>query len=75
MDGILHKTFEVEFQMPSTKQREVEKYLESTVGPRHYYLHSQVGGKNWAVKKSGVGSITICVNDPSLASFIALKFS
>ena len=75
MSSVLEKKFQVEFNIPHKSSYPVQNYLEKNVGPRTYYLHSQLGGKNWAIKNSFTNKVVVCVNDPELATFITLKYT
>lgn len=75
MPSVLEQKFKITFTIPLKHEREVQSYLEKNVGVRTYYLHSQVGGKHWAIAKNYYSqNINVSVDDEALASFITLKF-
>ena len=75
MPSVFEKKFQMEFNIPQKSCNTVREYLEKNVGPRTYYLHSQIGGKNWAIKNTFSLNVVVCVEDPELATFITLKYT
>lgn len=74
MPSVLDQKFKITFVIPESRRKEVEQYLEKTVGGRTYYLHSRSGGKHWAIDHRHRGTVQVSLDDESLASFIMLKF-
>ena len=73
---ITRKTFETEFDVSTQQAQTIAKYLEENVGPRRYYLHSQIGGVHWMIKvRSGGAYCTVSVDDPKLATYLLLLSS
>lgn len=61
--------------IPEGKVDEIRRYLETNVGPRLYYLQSQMGGKKWLIRNDREpGKRTVEVADSEHATYIALKF-
>lgn len=76
MPSVLDQKFKINFEMEKKHKEAVQRYLEQNVGNRTYYLHSRIGGKRWAMDfNHNKNTITIGLDDESLASFITLKFS
>lgn len=73
---ITRKTFESEFDVSAQQAQTIARYLEKNVGPRRYYLHSQIGGDDWMIKvRSGGAYCTVSVDDPKLATYLLLLSS
>ena len=75
MPSVFEKKFQMEFNIPQKSCNTVQEYLEKNVGPKTYHLHSQIGGKNWAIKNKFSLNVVVCVEDPELATFITLKYT
>lgn len=76
MPSVLEQKFKTSFEIPKKHKEAVQRYLEENVGSRTYYLHSRIGGKRWAMEfNHHNNTISISLDDESLASFITLKFS
>lgn len=75
MDGVLHRKFSVNATFKFAQRYEVEKYLSEHIGPRTYYLHSEVGGKQWRIKKNYNEKIVVEMNDPEMLTLMCLQFS
>jgi hypothetical protein len=58
----------------TTKFRELERLLSSTIGPRKFWLHQACGGVDWKIinPHRHTKKVIICNND-ELATFIQLK--
>lgn len=70
---ITRKTFKSEFDVSNRQAHKIMGYLEKNVGPRRYYLHSQVGGDQWMIEmRSGGAYCTVSVDDPKLATYLIL---
>lgn len=53
MPGILDRKFKFSCPIPGTRVDEIEKWCETNIGPRLYYLHQERGGKQWCIRKDG----------------------
>ena len=53
-----------------------EKWLTQHIGPRSFYLHNQIGGKNWIVKRNPArySEWTITFTDDKMATLFALRW-
>ena len=75
---ITRKTFKSEFDVSAQQAQTIARYLEKNVGPRRYYLASQMvgdqcGGDHWMIKmRPGGAYCTVSVDDPKLATYLIL---
>jgi len=57
----------------TTKFRELERLLSSTISPRDFWLSSVCGGEGWKIVNPHRQTKKVIVNNDMLASFIQLK--
>ena len=75
---LTRKKFESEFDVSNRQAHKIMGYLEKNVGPRRYYLASQMvgdqcGGDHWMIKmRPGGAYCTVSVDDPKLATYLIL---
>jgi len=56
------------------KPREVEAWCMRYIGPRLYYLHTQIGGQGWVIKQQQSSYATVTIEDKHHALMAMLKF-
>lgn len=54
--------------------REVEAWCMRFIGPRIYYLHTQIGGQGWFIKQSKSSYAMVTIEDDKQALMAMLKF-
>lgn len=75
MPSVLDHKWQYNISIKQEKRKEIERFLTTTIGPRNYILHSQIGGKQWALRKLTSSEIEVCVDDEGMATLIALKYA
>ena len=54
---------------------EVEAWCMKNIGPRMYYLHNQIGGQGWVIKRAALGApATVAIEDGHRALMAILMF-
>jgi len=57
------------------KPQEVEAWCMRYVGPRMFYLHTQIGGQGWVIKRAPLGApATVAIEDDKHALMAMIKF-
>jgi len=54
--------------------REVEAWCMRFIGPRMYYLHTQIGGEGWIIKQSKSSYAMVTIEDDKQALLAMIKF-
>jgi len=53
---------------------EVEAWCMKNIGPRIYYLHNQIGGQGWLIKRPPSNDAVICIEDKNRALMAMIMF-
>ena len=61
-----------EFKIKET--HEVEAWCMRYIGPRLYYLHTQIGGQGWIIKQPRSSYARVTIEDDKHALMAMIKF-
>lgn len=63
-----------EFKVDRNNIRGVEAWCMRYIGPRMYYLHTQIGGQGWIIKQPGSSNSRVIIEDDKVALMAMIKF-
>jgi hypothetical protein len=76
MPSVLDQTFRHTLLLNERHRRDIERYCETEIGGRTYYLNHRRGGKHWRTANSHFNThqIEVGIDDDHHATILALRF-